>query len=127
MESKHSLYSQQKAGNTAGYRVAPWLAGGVALAVWCSSALGAEVPAAARFRKDVQPILKQFCYDCHGDGAKKGVMKELRATQPAGAVSATAAGASSGLNWMRSCARPCAVRRKCISATLCAKTAACWN
>ncbi len=26
----------------------------------------------AQFRKDVQPILKEFCYDCHGDGAKKG-------------------------------------------------------
>ena len=32
---------------------------------------GAE-NAAAQFRKDIQPILKEFCYDCHGDGAKKG-------------------------------------------------------
>ena len=72
MESKHSLCSQQMTGDTASHRVAPWLAGGVALAICCSSALGAEVPAAARFRKDVQPILREFCYDCHGDGAKKG-------------------------------------------------------
>ncbi len=27
---------------------------------------------ANRFRDEVQPILKEFCYDCHGDGAKKG-------------------------------------------------------
>src|SRR5438105_3343274 len=24
------------------------------------------------FHRDVEPILKEFCYDCHGDGAKKG-------------------------------------------------------
>jgi len=24
------------------------------------------------FQRDVQPILKEYCYDCHGDGAKKG-------------------------------------------------------
>jgi hypothetical protein len=34
--------------------------------------LAAELPAAVHFRKDVQPILKQFCSDCHLDGAKKG-------------------------------------------------------
>ncbi len=27
---------------------------------------------AAEFRQEVQPILKEYCYDCHGDGAKKG-------------------------------------------------------
>src|SRR5665213_429734 len=32
----------------------------------------AEIPATVEFRKDVQPILKEYCYDCHGDGAKKG-------------------------------------------------------
>jgi hypothetical protein len=42
------------------------------VAIMGGSAVGAEVPAAAQFRKDVQPILKEFCYDCHGDGAKKG-------------------------------------------------------
>ena len=26
----------------------------------------------AQFRKEVQPILKEYCYDCHGDGTKKG-------------------------------------------------------
>jgi mono/diheme cytochrome c family protein len=36
------------------------------------SAASAESQGAARFHKEVQPILKQFCYDCHGDGMKKG-------------------------------------------------------
>lgn len=28
--------------------------------------------AAADFRQDIQPILVQYCYDCHGDGNHKG-------------------------------------------------------
>src|SRR5438552_15052371 len=44
----------------------------MAFAVFCTAASGAQIPAAAEFQKDVQPILKEFCYDCHGDGAKKG-------------------------------------------------------
>jgi hypothetical protein len=32
--------------------------------------LGAD--AAADFNKNIQPILKEYCFDCHGDGAKKG-------------------------------------------------------
>jgi len=28
--------------------------------------------AAASFRKDIQPILQEYCSDCHADGAKKG-------------------------------------------------------
>src|SRR5215472_13070364 len=32
----------------------------------------AAVPAAAHFRQTAQPILAQYCYDCHGDGMKKG-------------------------------------------------------
>jgi hypothetical protein len=38
-------------------------------------ARGAEVPAtagAAEFRRDIQPILARYCYDCHADGANKG-------------------------------------------------------
>jgi hypothetical protein len=27
---------------------------------------------AERFRKEVQPILENYCFDCHGDGGKKG-------------------------------------------------------
>jgi hypothetical protein len=32
----------------------------------------AESPAAAHFRQKIQPILNQYCYDCHADGANKG-------------------------------------------------------
>jgi hypothetical protein len=32
----------------------------------------AAADATGEFRKTVQPILTEFCYDCHGDGAKKG-------------------------------------------------------
>ena len=36
------------------------------------ASLAAELPGAVRFRKDVQPILQQYCFDCHADGANKG-------------------------------------------------------
>jgi len=42
------------------------------LAVLCLRASGAESLAAAHFRKDIQPILTEYCYDCHGDGMNKG-------------------------------------------------------
>src|SRR5712671_3960066 len=32
---------------------------------------GADV-AAARFHKEIQPLLTQYCSDCHMDGVKKG-------------------------------------------------------
>ncbi len=52
---------------------AHWLARAVvSLAIWHGSASGAGVPATVSFRNDVQPILREFCFDCHGDGAKKG-------------------------------------------------------
>src|SRR5688500_13547575 len=28
--------------------------------------------AASHFRKEVQPLLAEYCYDCHADGANKG-------------------------------------------------------
>ena len=31
-----------------------------------------ESSMAAKFHQEAQPILKQYCYDCHGDGANKG-------------------------------------------------------
>jgi Protein of unknown function (DUF1592)/Protein of unknown function (DUF1588)/Protein of unknown function (DUF1587)/Protein of unknown function (DUF1585)/Protein of unknown function (DUF1595)/Planctomycete cytochrome C len=38
-----------------------------------NSAAGAnDLTAAAEFRRDVQPILETYCYDCHADGANKG-------------------------------------------------------
>lgn len=51
---------------------------GLALAPWwpelaCASEAGAADRAAAeRYRKDIVPLLETYCYDCHGDGAKKG-------------------------------------------------------
>ena len=36
-------------------------------------ALFAETnPGAAEFRKEVRPLLEKYCFDCHGDGEKKG-------------------------------------------------------
>src|SRR2546427_6154416 len=39
---------------------------------FCPRASGAEIKAAAYFRKDIQPILTDYCYDCHGEGMDKG-------------------------------------------------------
>jgi Protein of unknown function (DUF1592)/Protein of unknown function (DUF1588)/Protein of unknown function (DUF1587)/Protein of unknown function (DUF1585)/Protein of unknown function (DUF1595) len=41
-------------------------------ACFCSFAADAESSAATQFRQEIQPILTEYCYDCHGDGAKKG-------------------------------------------------------
>jgi len=41
-------------------------------AAFCPLCFGANNPAGAHFRKQVQPILVQYCYDCHGDGMDKG-------------------------------------------------------
>src|SRR5256885_2158434 len=35
-------------------------------------ACGAGLPAAAHFRKKMQPILEKYCSDCHADGMNKG-------------------------------------------------------
>jgi hypothetical protein len=32
----------------------------------------ADAAVAAKFRKEIQPILANYCYDCHGDGMAKG-------------------------------------------------------
>src|SRR5688572_30442990 len=34
--------------------------------------LGAAEPALTTFTRDIQPILEENCYDCHGDGNSKG-------------------------------------------------------
>src|ERR1044071_71372 len=49
----------------------PWVAlsglvGLSALTVLCPRVSGAEFKAAAHFRKDIQPILTEHCYECHG-------------------------------------------------------------
>jgi hypothetical protein len=42
------------------------------LAVLFLRASAAENQAAAHFHKTIQPILSEYCYDCHGDGMSKG-------------------------------------------------------
>lgn len=34
--------------------------------------LAAEAAGTAEFHRDIEPVLQEFCYDCHGDGEKKG-------------------------------------------------------
>ena len=48
------------------------LAGSLALAAEPSGVRAAESQAASQFRKDVQPILAEYCHDCHGGDTKKG-------------------------------------------------------
>ena len=51
------------------------LAGAAGLSAFtdfCPRASGAEIKAATHFRKNIQPILTKYCYDCHGDGMDKG-------------------------------------------------------
>src|SRR5436190_2468556 len=52
-----------------------------ALASVCLVSRAAEP--VSQFRKEIQPILKEYCYDCHGDGAKKGglAFDELKDTE----------------------------------------------
>ncbi len=50
----------------------PCLAGVMFLAWAGQRARGAEAAAAAQFHKDVQPVLAQYCYECHGDGMSNG-------------------------------------------------------
>ncbi len=48
------------------------LVGTLCLVGGSSSVWGADSEAATRFRQNVQPVLKEFCFDCHGDGESKG-------------------------------------------------------
>lgn len=38
----------------------------------CLATARAAATGAVEFRKEIEPILKEYCYDCHGDGADKG-------------------------------------------------------
>lgn len=52
-----------------------WLrsgAGLLALTILAPLCPAAENRAATEFHRDIQPLLTQYCYDCHGDGAEKG-------------------------------------------------------
>src|SRR5437016_1999011 len=37
-----------------------------------STVRAAEAAALAHFRKEIRPVLEQYCFDCHGDGENKG-------------------------------------------------------
>ena len=37
--------------------------------------LGAAEPALTAFNRDIQPLLEEHCYECHGDGKSKGGIK----------------------------------------------------
>ena len=54
------------------FLIGSWLVGLLLSALQLPSGFAAELSGAARFHKDVEPILTEYCYDCHGDGAKKG-------------------------------------------------------
>src|SRR5580693_4053792 len=43
-----------------------------AASLTASPVMQAADPAAADFKKNIQPVLEEYCYDCHGDGEKKG-------------------------------------------------------
>src|SRR5438067_2323901 len=44
----------------------------LAAAVSCPSATAGELEGATRYRKDVEPILAEFCSGCHSSASKKG-------------------------------------------------------
>jgi hypothetical protein len=55
----------------------------LAAVVSCSSAFAAEPESATRFRKDIEPILAQFCIDCHSaELHKSGVVFEHNTSGP---------------------------------------------
>jgi mono/diheme cytochrome c family protein len=41
-------------------------------AVWCPTSTAAEPKGATQFHKQIEPILSQFCFECHGNGSKRG-------------------------------------------------------
>ena len=45
------------------------------LTALCPRAWGAEIKAAAHFRKDIQPILARNCYSCHGPEKQKAALR----------------------------------------------------
>src|SRR4051812_10641599 len=47
------------------------------------TAAAAVADPAEQFRKQIQPLLEKYCYDCHGDGEKKGgvALDELKSDE----------------------------------------------
>jgi len=63
---------QQNIGLIAGRGISGFFTTGIALMFPWLSSVGAESEASVKFRKEVSPILQEYCYDCHGDGSDKG-------------------------------------------------------
>jgi hypothetical protein len=62
-----------------GLRIAAFLA----LFVVCCRGSEAGEPVEARFDREIRPVLEDYCYGCHGDGANKGgVVLDRFATEP---------------------------------------------
>jgi hypothetical protein len=50
----------------------PWLAGVLAFAPFFVRASPTNDTNVALFHQDIQPLLEEYCYDCHGDGTTNG-------------------------------------------------------
>src|SRR3954470_11983146 len=50
------------------------LIGKTVASLLCVSAFAAE-PLMDSFEQEIQPVLDQYCYDCHGNGSEKGGVK----------------------------------------------------
>ncbi len=50
----------------------PWLAGALAFTPMVVRAAPDADASVALFHKDIQPLLQEYCYDCHGDGTTNG-------------------------------------------------------
>ncbi len=44
----------------------------IAALTWVQAAKAVQLAGAAKFKKNIQPVLEEFCYDCHGGGEKSG-------------------------------------------------------
>jgi hypothetical protein len=53
-------------------RLALCLKSGLALLLLSAQARSEEITTAAHYRKSIEPILGDYCYDCHAEGKKKG-------------------------------------------------------
>jgi hypothetical protein len=54
------------------YHAGWWLAGLLVFAQQFSDVFADGLSGAAQFHKEVEPVLAEYCYDCHGGGEKKG-------------------------------------------------------
>lgn len=54
-------------------RARQWTVLGLVVAsIGCAMGKAKEAPGTVQFRKEIQPILEEYCHDCHGGGSKKG-------------------------------------------------------